>query len=450
MLSPQVIELLGEHIGRNRALILSVADTIWSHPETGYREWKTSAYMEGTFRSLGYHPVTMGNIPGFYADLDTGRPGPTLAVIGELDSILCPSHPQADPVTGAVHACGHHTQCANLVGAAAVLREASQELSGKIRFIAAPAEELIELDFRAQLKKDSIIKYFAGKDELMYRGVFDDVDAAIMIHSGLVHNTTLIFTPGMNGLMAKHITYIGKAAHAGGAPHLGINAIYAASLGLQAVNSIRETFIEANYTRVHPIITEGGAAINVIPDTARIETFVRGASPQAIVSENKKINRALAGAALCMGARIKVDDHLTYMPLENEPGMRALAQEVGVAMLGRGSVGEFDSWSSGTTDMGNLSCVMPVLQPYAGGGAGTDHGDDYRVADTEVACIDSTRFITGMAYALLQNSACALCEIKSGFKPRFQSREEYFQFLDRFTTSRELIAYLDDGASVVW
>ncbi len=112
-----------QNVEKHRRLILDALDYIWKNPETGYREWQTHAYLEEAFAKLGYELTLAGDIPGFYAELDTGRPGPTVAIFGEMDSLICPSHPDADPATGAVHACGHCAQAAALLGIAAALSE---------------------------------------------------------------------------------------------------------------------------------------------------------------------------------------------------------------------------------------------------------------------------------------------------------------------------------------
>jgi amidohydrolase len=452
MFTEKMIKQLDILIAQHRKGILDVANAIWKTPETGYREWKTSEYLAGRFKALGYEPVFMDNIPGFYADLDTGRPGPVLAVIGELDSVICSAHPAADPETGAVHACGHHTQCAYLFGAAAVLRdrEILDSLCGRLRFVAVPAEELIEIGYRASLRKQGVIKYFGGKVEFLYRGVFDCVDAAVMIHSGNSAEKPLSVYKGNNGCLAKYITYSGTSAHAGGEPQKGINALYAASLGLSAINAIRETFVEKNVTRVHPIITSGGAAVNVIPDEVCLESFVRGATAEAIVSENRKVNRALAGAALSIGARIRVSDIPGYMPLNNDAGLNALLRIVGAELIGEDRVDVSERWVAGSTDMGDLSCIMPVVQPGGGGGEGIMHGIDYRVADHEVACVDSARCVIGLACALLGGGGAEMDNVKQGFSPVFGSYSEYFDFIDALYNERELVKYDAETALVVW
>lgn len=102
------MQKIQQAVEKYRSLILDAEKFIWKHPETGYRERVTSQYMENAFLQLGYTIVRAENITGFYTQIDTGREGPTVLILGELDSIICPSHPDADPVTGAVHSCGHH------------------------------------------------------------------------------------------------------------------------------------------------------------------------------------------------------------------------------------------------------------------------------------------------------------------------------------------------------
>ena len=452
MISEAQIKIINEIASRYREAILSTADYIWKNPETGYRERKTSAHMLERFRGIGYKPVEMKNIPGFYADLETGRSGPTLAILGELDSVICRGHPDADGETGAVHACGHHTQSAYLFGAAAIMKDKKilSELCGKIRFVSVPAEELIELGYRAGLRERGVIKYLGGKVEFMHRGVFDGVDAVVMAHSGGSGEKRLRVYKGNNGCMAKNITYIGKASHAGGAPERGVNALYAAALGIQAINSIRETFTEENITRVHPIITEGGAAVNVIPEIVKLESFVRGATPDAIVNENKKVNRALAGAAVSLGARVRVSDIPGYMPLHNNAGLNELTHKIGVSLFGEENVEASEIWNGGSTDMGDLCCVLPVAHPSVGGGEGTGHGEDYRIIDSETACVGSARLVAGLACALLSRGGAELLKIKENYKPLFPDFKSYFDFVDKIFADRELVKYDGERTEVAY
>ena len=132
---------------------------------------------------------------------------------------------------------------------------------------------------------------------------------------------------GSVGCLAKRVIYKGKSAHAGGAPWNGCNALYAATQGLSAINAARETFQDEDSIRVHPIITKGGSAVNAVPDTVIIESYVRGKTYDAILAANKKVNRALCGAALSLGANVEIQDTPGYAPHINSDGMMDLAED---------------------------------------------------------------------------------------------------------------------------
>ena len=225
-------------IDKYKGIIIDTQNYIWANPETGYKEFKTSKYLEDVFVSLGYEIHKAEGITGFYTVVDTGREGPELLILSELDSLICAEHPDCDKETGAVHCCGHSAQCAALVGIAAALKEegALEGLSGRIRLCAVPAEELIEIEYRNELKSKGIIKYMGGKPEFLRRGYFDGVDLAFMVHTTSADN--YMINIGNVGCVAKKVIYKGKSAHAGGAPWDGVNALYAANLGLSAINSL--------------------------------------------------------------------------------------------------------------------------------------------------------------------------------------------------------------------
>ena len=234
------MEFLKNAVKKHTDMILEAERYIWKNPETGFKEVKTSAYLEEKFISLGYEIVRAGDIPGFYTIIDTKRPGPTVLICAELDSIICSEHPECDKETGAVHSCGHNAQCAALLGIAAALKEdgALDKFCGKIQLCAVPAEELLEIEYRCTLREKGVIKYLGGKSEFLHRGYFDGVDIAFMVHT----SSTFTIQKGSVGCLAKHVFYKGVASHAGGSPWNGKNALYAAMGGLNAINSIRETF----------------------------------------------------------------------------------------------------------------------------------------------------------------------------------------------------------------
>ena len=298
--------------------------------------WNTSAYLEQIFENAGYTLTKAGNIPGFYTDIDTGRPGPKLLILCELDALYVPNHFAA--VDGCAHACGHHAQCAAMVGLALALKAsgALDGLSGSIRLMAVPAEECIQTEFRAGLRQQGVIRYLGGKDEFMYRGYFDGVNLAFMFHTGGSGKSLFDVHAGCNGSIIKQARYEGVATHAASTPELGVNALYAASLGLQAINSLRETFRDQDHVRVHPIMTDGGDSVSVIPSSSALAMMVRGGSLSSIRQTSVKVDRALAAGALALGARLHVTDYPGYAPLHNAPMMVDFAVEVMSQLVGSG------------------------------------------------------------------------------------------------------------------
>ncbi len=431
-------------VEKHKDLILETERFIWKHPETGYKEVITSGYMAEQFTRLGYEVTLADGITGFYTVVDTGREGPEILVLAELDSIICPEHKDANPVTGAVHSCGHHTQCAALVGVAAALREPEilEKLCGKIRLCAVPAEELLEIGYRTELKKQGKIKYYGGKSEFLSRGYFDGVDMAFMVHV----SQRFFVRKGAVGCIAKEITYKGEAAHAGNSPWLGKNALYAATCGINAVNALRETFKEDDLIRFHPIITHGGDMVNAIPEKVKIETYIRGKSYDAILETNEKVNRALCGAAISIGSNVEIVDIPGYAPFTNDENMIRLTKEAFEQVFPDREFIVEDKYGTGSSDIGDLSCIMPIVHPYAGGAKGKPHGSDYEIYDPHSACVDSAKWQIAMLTLLLQDGGKRAKKIVQEYKPLFPSKEAFLQFQDSLESSGERIVYREDGS----
>lgn len=434
-------------VDKHRKLILAAERHIWQTPETGYKEFKTSKYMEDRFEELGYDITRADGITGFYTVVDTGREGPELLILGELDSIICPAHPDADPVTGAVHSCGHNVQCAALLGIAAALKDPAvlEKLSGKIRLCAVPAEELLEIEYRSKLRAEGKIKYFGGKSEYLSRGYFDGVDLAFMVHA----SSRSSLNHGSVCCIAKTIIYKGTAAHAGGSPWAGKNALYAATSGINAANALRETFKDSDLIRFHPIITHGGDMVNAIPETVTLESYVRGRTFDAIEEANKRINQGLIGGALSLGTNIEIIDIPGYAPLLNDHEMMNVAKEAFEKIAPDMPFDFSDRIGTGSTDMGDLCCIMPVIHPYIAGCQGKSHGNDLQIIDPETACVTNAKWQLAMATLLLGNHAERAKKIVAEYQPRFASKEAYLSYVDSLNSNGDRIQYNADGTATV-
>lgn len=442
------INIIKGAVYAHTGLMYEVLEQLWKHPETGYREKETHGYLLQKYRELGYEPIEFGDIPGFYIDIETGRPGPRVLVMGEMDALLLEAHPAHYPETGAVHACGHHAQSAALVGLAAALKTPGilDGLSGSIRLMAVPAEELIEVNFRKELRRQGVIHYLGGKTELISRGFMDNCDMAILVHTLTMNKRGIRLCRGSNGCIVKTIHYYGKAAHAGSAPEKGVNALYAANLGIQAVNALRETFLDNEHLRFHPIITEGGDSVSSIPWRVSLDSFVRGASVDSMKKYNVSINRALSAAGAALGARVVIEDLPGYTPLHTDPTLRSIAKEVVLEEFGEDCLDDSDFWSGGCTDLGDISSIMPCIQPYSSGASGLAHGADYSIASPEEATCQSAQLQLAMLVKLLENGAERAYEVIRNSHPAFSSREEFLDYLNQMTKTYDAVKYREDGS----
>ncbi len=410
--------------------IVTLAKTILAHPEPGFRESKTSHLVATKFAELGI-PFRAGlALTGVRGELIGGTAGPSLAILGELDSLIVNEHPHADASTGAAHACGHHCQIAMLMGAAMALGQSDvlSELSGRLIFMAVPAEEYIEIEYRDSLRREGKLEFLGGKAELIKLGEFDDVDMAMMLHTTSVPEEKQLCISGTNnGTVAKRIQFLGKGAHAGGSPHLGINALNAATLALSAIHYNRETFRDNDTVRIHPIITRGGDAVSAVPADVRMETFVRGRTIEAIMDANRKTDRALKAGALAVGANVNIQTIPGYMPLTQNTAMGDIFRANSVDLVGEENVGHV-AHRTGSTDMGDVSQLMPAIHPYVGGASGLGHGADYVIEDYGLAAITATKALAATAIDLMGDGATNAGNIISGQRPQM-TRDQYLKFM---------------------
>ena len=152
--------------------LTALAQTILKNPEPGFRELKTARLVAEKFAELGMQPRNGLAVTGVRADALGGSAGPTLAILGEMDSLIVAEHPHADPDTGAAHACGHHCQIAMMLGAATALTQSGvlQSLSGPIAFLAVPAEDNTQIDFPHGLRETGQLGFPGRQVERARRG----------------------------------------------------------------------------------------------------------------------------------------------------------------------------------------------------------------------------------------------------------------------------------------
>lgn len=409
--------------------IIAFAEDIAAHPEPGYEEFCTAGKTAEVLKNLGYK-VTEHLARTGVKGTKSVKEGPSLTVIGELDAIGCHSHPNANPVTGVAHACGHHAQMAAMIGCAIAMADPDVQkcLAGTVNFLAVPAEEYIDADKRARLKKEGI-EFCCGKSEMIRTGVFDDTDIALTTHVHMVpvEEDFYLGNPACNGYSAERVTVRGKAAHGAIDPWNGVNALSITTSAIQMMGLMRETFREEDHVRLHNVIRKAGDVINSVPDEAIVETKVRAASLDKICEITDMVNRAYAGSAYAFGGKIEMEKLQGYMPIIPRAADNALIEAADDLGLNYRTVQKGD-FNNACTDVGDLSHLVPVVNFTFKGFEGKLHGADFKITDPEKAYILPAKLLALTVYKLLKNAGQEAKKITKSYTPVF-NKESYIQYV---------------------
>lgn len=410
--------------------IIAIGRELLHTPELGFKETKSAAYVAKVLRSLGLQPRKGLALTGVKAVLKGSAPGPSVAVIGELDALFGYGHPDANSRTGAVHNCGHNAQLAAMLGVGMGLVDAGamDHLAGQVVFLAVPAEEYVEIEYRETLRQAGKIEFLGGKSELVRLGAFDDIDMAMLVHAlPNVPEHKFVVGGTMNGFIAKRVRFLGKAAHAGARPDQGVNALNAAALAIMGIHTQRETFREEESVRVHFIMTKGGDLVNIVPEDVRMEMFVRAKSLESIRKASTKVDRALRGAAAMVGAEVEIDDLVGYLPLLQDEMLVSVFRENALTLVGEDNVRP-GRHVTASTDAGDLSHLMPVVHPSGGGYEGITHGEDFCVVDEEMAYVTPAKAMAMTAIDLLYEDAAFGRRVLQIHEPQM-TKDEYLSYL---------------------
>ena len=409
--------------------IIAFAEDIAAHPEPGYEEFCTAGKTAEVLKNLGYK-VTEHLARTGVKGTKSVKEGPSLTVIGELDAIGCHSHPNANPVTGVAHACGHHAQMAAMIGCAIAMADPDVQkcLAGTVNFLAVPAEEYIDADKRTRLKKEGI-EFCCGKSEMIRTGVFDDTDIALTTHVHMVpvEEDFYLGNPACNGYSAERVTVRGKAAHGAIDPWNGVNALSITTSAIQMMGLMRETFREEDHVRLHNVIRKAGDVINSVPDEAIVETKVRAASLDKICEITDMVNRAYAGSAYAFGGKIEMEKLQGYMPIIPRAADNALIEAADDLGLNYRTVQKGD-FNNACTDVGDLSHLVPVVNFTFKGFEGKLHGADFKITDPEKAYILPAKLLALTVYKLLKNGGQEAKKITKSYTPVF-NKESYVQYV---------------------
>jgi len=327
-----------------REQLAGVAEQLFRFSETGLEEYRSSALLADILEQEGFR------LERRVAGLDTafravfGSGGPTIAILAEMDAL---------PVLG--HACGHNVIAAAAIGAAIALRHAVPDDEAQIVVLGTPAEEL-----------------GIGKVELVKAGIFQGVDAAIMVHP----SSRRLVIKHYLGLARVRFTFFGRPAHAAAYPEEGVNALDGVIQTFNGINALRQQLRQD--VRVHGIITDGGVAPNIIPATAACHFYVRATDLDEVGRVRERVIACAEGAARATGCRLEViADERVLAPLKINHTLSGLYSEQ-LAYLGLSEATAPPDKNLGSSDIGNVSQVVPTIHPHVPIGAGLHiHTEDF-------------------------------------------------------------------------
>lgn len=406
--------------------IVALSDDILRHPESGFREHATARRVAEQFSQMGLTCREGLAGTGVKARLQGRSSQHTVAVLGELDSLLISDHPFADPATDAAHACGHNAMVASMVGAGLGLQAVLDELDGDVVLVAVPAEECIEVDWRLARQEAGDFEFVLGKAELIRLGEFDDIDLALLTHAaGDADGPLATARVTMNGSLIKRVRFRGRAAHAGLSPWDGVNALKALTVALGAIDAQRDTFRDDQLVRVSSIVTKGGEAVSAVPADVQMEMMIRARTVPAMVDASAKVDRALRGGALALGAEVEIHTVTGYLPLVPDEPLVDVVDANCRALLGDDRELRDGGHMGSSTDVGDLGHVLPVAHPLAASGNGAPfHSAGYYVSDPVLAAVNPAKFMAMTVVDLLAEGAGGAKRVLSEAGPKM-SRDEY-------------------------
>lgn len=320
-----------EYIDEVADRLIHISQTLHANPEVAFEEYQSMALLADTAEQHGFavERGVAGLDTAFVATSTGEEAGPTIAFVAEYDAL-----------PGLGHACGHNIIGTAAIGAGLALQAIREKVPGTVQIVGTPAEER-----------------GGGKVIMVERGIFAEVDAAMMIHPGAKAMTT-------RGTLASNklkFEFFGKAAHAAASPDLGINALDACIHTFVNINALRQHV--PSTVRIHGIITHGGEAPNIVPAYAAAEFSVRAATSEMSFAVADKVARCAEAGALAAGAEVKVHHTTHYAKRLANPTLARLFEK-NITPLGEMVKQPAVNERMGSSDMGNVSQIVPAIHPY--------------------------------------------------------------------------------------
>lgn len=401
-------------IEKNRDEFIGLGDKLFNCPELGFKEFKTAGIIKALTESLGIKYEDEIGITGIKATIGEGK-GYHIALVSDIDALPSKSE------NGSIHSCGHSIQTAVSLSVMKTLAE-TKILDGsdvKISFIFTPAEEFIDFEYRDNLIAEGKVLFRSGKQHMIAKGVFDDVDCVISAHANGDKDTLFDVNSTLAGFTAKKAVFLGRASHSGAAPHLGLNSLHGAVLCENAIAFIKDQFNSNAGVKINPVITQPGGNVNTIPDRTVLESYIRANDIDTLFEADQKVNCCIEHCSKAIGLDYEIEDTIGYMPLKQSKQINKLIKQNMLMLCNEEDIVE-NVISGASGDVGDLGYLLPTVQFGFSGIEGRFHSDEFVIANKENCYIYTTKIICGTICDLIENDAVR------PYNPHFAEDKEFY------------------------
>ncbi|MCC8126824.1 MAG: amidohydrolase [Clostridiales bacterium] len=379
--------------------LIALGRVLFACPEPGFKEEKTNEILTSFLTENGIACRNDLSLTGIRADLGSGT-GYHIALVADMDALMIKEGERSYPF----HSCGHSIQTAVMAYVLKLLKDSGmvERLGGTVSFIATPAEEFIDLDYREGLRREGRILSCSGKQDMIAHGVFDDIDCVLTMH--INGDTDTLFDVGstLAGFMVKKAVFQGQAAHSGAAPHLGRNALHGASLCLDALAYMKDQFPAQAGIQIHPVLSSCGGSMNVIPDEAVLESYVRANTLEDLMEAGARFDRCAVHCAQALGLECRIENRTGYMPLKQSGELNRLIYSHMREICGDEKI-VHGVISGASGDVGDLGYLLPSVQFGFSGMRGRIHSAQFEIVDEENAYLHTAQIVMKTVRDLLSH-----------------------------------------------
>lgn len=383
-------EPIDKIIDAERDRLFRLGRELFVCPELGFKEVKSNEIIT-SFLCRNEIPYETGiSLTGVKATLGEKGSGYHIGLVADMDALAAGNGDEKKPF----HSCGHSIQVAVMLYVMRLLKETGLLLKtgGQVTFLATPAEEFIDFPYREELVRQGKIRYFSGKQNMISEGVFDDIDCVISAHINGERGALFDINSTLAGFMEKKAVFLGTASHSGAAPHLGRNALHGASLCLDAVSYLKDQFPESAGIKLHPVLAECSGSVNIIPDRAVLDTYVRANTLEELFEAGDKFDSCARHCAAALGLDCEIINHTGYMPLKQSEDINRVLYGHMLEICGEDKIIK-NVVSGASGDVGDLGYLLPTVQFGFSGMEGRIHSDDFQIIDEENVYVNTAKLI---------------------------------------------------------